>query len=79
MIDPQLAYDAAQFRLLLESSMWEVLKRHIEQSREDCLGRMTNYLRPDQETHHWRGGYAALTELLTRPERVIEDEKRQRK
>ena len=78
MIDPQLAYDSAQMRNLLDSPVWEVLARHLERMQRNALSRVMNFSAGDQETHHWRGVYNMLVDVLNLHQIVIEHERAQR-
>ena len=72
MPDPQLSYDAAQMMELRGHPAWTVLQRYLERMRGQAIDRMANPLESDQGTHHWRGVYTALTDLLALPERIID-------
>jgi len=78
MIDPQLAYDSAQMRNLLDSPVWEVLARHLERMQSTALVRVMSPMAPDQETHHWRGVYTMLVDAINLPHLIIERERAQR-
>ena len=72
MSDPQLAYDAAQMADGIHGPFWGVLKRRLEVMKEQALARAMNPQENDQFTHHWRGVYTIITDLLILPERIIE-------
>ena len=75
MSDPQLSYDAAQMGEGIQGPFWGVLKRRLEVMRDQALTRTMNPQETDQFTHHWRGVYAVITDLLLLPERIIEANK----
>ena len=79
MIDPQLAYDAAQMREGVQSAFWSVLKRRLETARDMARDRALNPMESDVNTHHWRGVYTGIIDLLALPERIIEADQRAQK
>ena len=76
--DPALAHDAAQMAVLAEHPAWRTFTTYVEQMRADALTRFSNPDETDQYTHHWRGVYTALVDVLALPQTVIDDERRSR-
>ena len=78
MTDPALAHDATQLALLMERPEWHTFTRYVDEMRANALSRFADPASPDQNTHHWRGVYTALIDVLALPQSVIDAERRSR-
>lgn len=63
---------------LLDSPVWDVLKRHLERMQQTALRHVMHPDSGDQYTHHWRGVYTMLVDAINLPQLIIEHERAQR-
>ena len=78
MIDPQLAYDAAQMAILKEHPAWVVLSRYVEMNRDLALNALCDKRRPMEEIRYSQGAIGALDGVLGLPNKVIAEERNSR-